>query len=297
MAFTRIEWVAVLERDIQGSIMHAKSTGQVKQRHQAVADMRPLAGEDYTHGSESCGRHVECLKAKVAWCASQSELQRVSARLLEIQESERRRIAADLHDVLGQSLTMIKISLEESLLSLAGNEPEVAEESLRRLIPRVKDALGEVRRVAMDLRPSILDDLGILATLSWFFRELGTACQGIEIEKNFSVEEKNVPVPLKIMIFRIAQEATSNIVKHANARRIRVSLKESGGALHFSIEDDGIGFDAAEKGNYCPLDNGRGLLSMKERAKLSGGYYELASTAGRGTRISVVWPLDMASRA
>lgn len=277
--------------------MHAKSTRQMKQRHQAVADKRPLAEEDCTLGSESCGCHVECLKTKVAWCASQSELQRVSARLLEIQESERRRIAADLHDVLGQSLTMIKISLEESLLSLARDAPEAAAESLRRLIPRVKDALGEVRRVAMDLRPSILDDLGILATLSWFFRELGTACQHVEIEKDFNVEEKKVPDPLKITIFRIVQEATSNIVKHANARRIRVSLRESGGALHFLIEDDGVGFDAEEKDNYCPLDNGRGLLSMKERAKLSGGRYELASTAGLGTRISVVWPLDMASRA
>lgn len=277
--------------------MHAKSTEQVKQRQQAVAKMQPMAEEDYTLGSEPCGRHVECLKAKVAWCTSQSELQRVSARLLEIQESERRRIAADLHDVLGQSLTMIKISLEESLLLLVGNEPEVAAESLRRLIPKVKDALGEVRRVAMDLRPSILDDLGILATLSWFFREFGTACQDMEVEKDFSIEEKNVSVPLKITIFRIIQEATSNIVKHANASCIRVSLKEAGGALHLSIEDDGVGFDAAETTNYCPLDKGLGLLSMKERAKLSGGHFELASAVGQGTRISVLWPLGMASRA
>jgi signal transduction histidine kinase len=192
---------------------------------------------------------------------------------------------------------MIKISLDESLLLLAGNEPEVAAESLRRLIPKVKDALGEVRRVAMDLRPSILDDLGILATLSWFFREFGTVCQDMKVEKDFSIEEKNVPVPLKITIFRIIQEATSNIVRHANASRIRVSLKEAGGVLHLSIEDDGVGFDAAEMTNYCPLDKGIGLLSMKERAKLSGGNYELASAVGQGTRISVLWPLVIASRA
>jgi signal transduction histidine kinase len=276
--------------------MHAKSTEQVKQRQQAVAKMLPVAEEDYMLDSEPCGRHIECLKTKVAWCTSQNELQLVSARLLEIQESERRRIATDLHDVLGQSLTMIKFSLDESLLLLAGNEPDVAAESLRRLIPKVKDALGEVRRVAMDLRPSILDDLGILATLSWFFREFGTVCQDMKVEKDFSIEEKNVPVPLKITIFRIIQEATSNIVKHANANCIRVSLKEGGGALHLSIEDDGVGFDAAEMTNYCPLDKGIGLLSMKERAKLSGGHYELASAVGQGTRISVVWPLVIALR-
>jgi signal transduction histidine kinase len=271
--------------------MHAKSTGPVEQWQQAVANTLPMAEEDRTLDAEPCSRHVECLKTKVAWSTSQNELQRVSARLLEIQESERRRIAADLHDVLGQSLTMIKISLEESLLFLLGNDPEVAAESLRRLIPKVKDALGEVRRVAMDLRPSILDDLGILATLSWFFRELRAACQDLAVEKDFNIEEKNIPVPLKITIFRIIQEATGNIVKHANASRIRVSLKEAGGALHLSIEDDGVGFDAAETSNYCPLDKGLGLLSMKERAKLSGGHYELVSAVGQGTRISVSWPL------
>lgn len=270
---------------------------QVNLLRQPVAKILSVAAEDYTPGSEPCKRHSECLKTKVAWCTSQSELQRVSARLLEIQESERRRIATDLHDVLGQSLTMIKISLDESLLLLAGNEPEVAAESLRRLIPKVKEALGEVRRVAMDLRPSILDDLGILATLSWFFREFGTVCRDMEVEKDFGIEEESVPVPLKITIFRIIQEATSNIVKHAHASRIRVSLKKAGDALHLSIEDDGVGFDAAETANYCPLDKGLGLLSMKERAKLSGGHYELASAVGQGTRISVSWPLAMASRA
>lgn len=270
---------------------------QVNLLQQPVAKILSVAAEDYTPGSEPCKRHSECLKTKVAWCTSQSELQRVSARLLEIQESERRRIATDLHDVLGQSLTMIKISLDESLLLLAGNEPEVAAESLRRLIPKVKEALGEVRRVAMDLRPSILDDLGILATLSWFFREFGTVCRDMEVEKDFGIEEESVPVPLKITIFRIIQEATSNIVKHAHASRTRVSLKKAGDALHLSIEDDGVGFDAAETANYCPLDKGLGLLSMKERAKLSGGHYELASAVGQGTRISVSWPLAMASRA
>ena len=278
--------------------MHAKSAEQqIDPQWQSAAKIMVAAEEDHTPGSESCSRHAECLKAKVAWCTSQSELQLVSARLLEIQESERRRIATDLHDVLGQSLTMIKISLEESLLLLAGNETEVAAESLRRLTYKVKDALGELRRVAMELRPSILDDLGILATLSWFFREFGTVCQDIEVEKNFSIDEKTVPVPLKITIFRIIQEATSNIVKHANASRIRVSLKKTGDALHFSIEDDGVGFDFAETVNYCPLDKGLGLLSMKERAKLSGGHYELASAVGQGTRIRVLWPLDMASRS
>lgn len=275
--------------------MDAKSTEQLKQRRQSIAKMPPVAEENCESGSEPCSRHIECLKTKVAWCTSQSELQRVSAQLLEIQESERRRIAIDLHDVLGQSLTMIKLGVEESLQLLVENESGAATESLQRLKHKIKDALGEVRRVAMDLRPSTLDDLGILATLSWFFREFGAVCRDMKVERDFSIEEGHVPAQLKITIFRIIQEATSNIVKHANASRIRVSLKKAGGALHLLIEDDGVGFDAAGTINYCPLGKSRGLMSMKERAKLSGGHYELASEVGLGTRIRVLWPLVMAS--
>lgn len=252
---------------------------------QDLDTMRPV-------GINACAS--ECGMTTAAWCASQDKLQRLSAQMLAIQESERRRIATDLHDVLGQSLAMIKLGVEESLQLLAANETGTAAESLQRLKLKVKDALGEVRRVAMDLRPSTLDDLGILATLSWFFREFGAACQDMVVERDFSIEEGNVPAPLKITIFRIVQEATSNVLKHANASRIRVSLKKTGEALCLSIEDDGDGFDLAEAARFCPLDKGLGLLSMKERAKLSGGQYELASEPGQGTRICVRWQLGNA---
>lgn len=238
---------------------------------------------------EACA--TRCGVTTADWCASQDELQRLSAQLLEIQESERRRIAIDLHDVLGQSLTMIKLGVEESLQLLAENDAVAAAESLQRLKLKAKDACNEVRRVAMDLRPSTLDDLGILATLSWFFREFSAACQNMKVERDFSIEEGHVPVPLKITIFRIIQEATSNVVKHANADRLRVSLKKIGNALHLSIEDDGDGFDLAKMDNYCALTNGLGLMSMKERAKLSGGRYELVSAPGQGTNVRVLWPL------
>jgi len=263
--------------------VHAKATDQVIQRWQDLATMRPEEEEDY-----AC--KIKCGMTTAAWRASQDELQRLSAQLLEIQESERRRIAADLHDVLGQSLTMIKLGVEESLQLLAANESGATAESLQRLKLKVKDALGE-------LRPSTLDDLGILATLSWFFREFGAACQDMKVERDFSIEEGNVPVPLKITIFRIIQEATNNVVKHANASCIKVSLKKTGDALYLSIEDDGDGFDPAEAVKYCRLDKGFGLLSMKERARLSGGHYELASATGRGTHISVLWPLGAATAA
>lgn len=225
-----------------------------------------------------------------ALCAPQNELRRLSSQILTIQENERQRIATDLHDGLGQSLTLIRLGLEECSALLASNAHSAAEEKLQQLRLQVKDTFGELRRVAMDLRPSTLDDLGILATMSWFFREFENACHGIKFEKHLLVQESNIPALLKISIFRILQEAISNIVKHAKADHIRVSLIKAGEVLHLSIEDNGQGFAPAVLDNYCPLGKGLGLVSMKERAIISGGTYRIDSAVSKGTRIYVSWP-------
>lgn len=262
--------------------MYAKTTGQVRQRRQQPATRWTEDGRDMT--------------AEVR-CAPHDELQRLSAQLLEIQENERRRIATDLHDVLGSSLTMIKLGVEESLQLMAANKTGAATESLQQLRLKVQDAFGEVRRVAMDLRPSILDDLGILATLSCFFREFGAACHGVKVKKDFRIAEENVPASLKITIFRIIQEASCNVAKHANASCLKVSLKNTGDTLYLSLEDDGDGFDPLELRKNSWRDNGSGLLSMKERSKLSGGFYTLTSAPGQGTHICVQWQLGSATAA
>jgi len=220
---------------------------------------------------------------------SRDELRRLSGMLVTIQEDERRRIALDLHDGLGQSLSLIKLSLENAARLLAAGAAGEASASLQQLIPRVKEALFEVRRVSTELRPAILDDLGILPTLSWFFREFEAACGGIAVEKAFNVAEHEVPVPLKITLYRILQEATNNIVKHAGADRVRVRLERVDEVLHLLIEDNGCGFDPDSIECVEGEGRGLGLLSMKERASFSGGAYRLASTPGQGTRIEVSW--------
>ena len=221
---------------------------------------------------------------------SRDELQRLSGLLVTIQEDERRRIALDLHDGLGQSLSLIKLSIESAVRQLAAGATDEVGESLQQLIPRVKEALTEVRRVSTELRPSILDDLGILPTLSWFFREFEAACGDIAVEKAFSVVEHDVPVALQITLYRILQEATNNIVKHAGADRVRVSLDRIGDVLHLLIEDNGSGFDPLSIRYVEGQGRGLGLLSMKERASFSGGAYHLESILGQGTRIEVSWP-------
>lgn len=221
---------------------------------------------------------------------SHDELHRLSGLLVTIQEDERRRIALDLHDGLGQSLSLIKLSVEGAAQQLAAGSAEAAAASLQHLIPRIRQALFEVRRVSSELRPSILDDLGILATLSWFFREFEAACRHIAVEKAFNVAEHEVPVPLRITIYRILQEATNNIVKHAGANRMRISLDRIGEALRLLIEDNGCGFDPDNIPYIEGEARGIGLVSMKERAALFGGICRIVSAPGQGTRIEVLWP-------
>jgi len=233
---------------------------------------------------------TEQVEAAQALRESRDELRRLSGLLATIQEDERRRIALDLHDGLGQSLSLIKLSIENAAGLLGAGATDEARESLRQLIPRVKETLVEVRRVSTELRPSILDDLGILPTLSWFFREFEAACGGIAVEKTFSVAEHEVPPPLHITLYRILQEAINNIVKHARADRMRVSLDRVDDVLHLLIEDNGCGFDPDSIKCVDGECRGLGLLSMKERASFSGGTYRLKSAPGRGTRIEVTWP-------
>lgn len=270
--------------------MHTEFIEKNRQLTRLRLKMMSMKGLDQAMDSVACGQ-ISGNEAKIkAQCAAQSELRRLSNMLLSIQESERQRIAADLHDGLGQSLMLIKLALEDVAGLLAANALSEAKESLQQLRAKVQDVSGELRRVAMDLRPSMLDDLGILATLSWFFRECESACHSIKIERHLLVQENSIPVPLKITIFRILQEAICNSVKHAKADHIRVGLIKADEVLHLSIEDNGQGFDPAERENYCSLEQGHGLLSMKERAKFSGGNYRIESAVGLGTRISVSWP-------
>jgi PAS domain S-box-containing protein len=239
----------------------------------------------------------EWVKAEEALCASQVELRRLATQHLTIQENERRRIAADLHDSLGQSLTLLKHGIQEALRQMGAGVPRKAVESVKQLIPKVAGAMDELHRVSIDLRPSSLDILGILPTLSWFVREFELANPKTRIEKHISVSEKDVPEPLKIAIFRILQEAVNNAVKHAGADCIRISLHHGGGVLAFSIEDDGKGFDPGGLARQGDARKGLGMQSMRERAELSGGSYAVSSAPGQGTKVCVGWPAEQAPTA
>jgi len=222
---------------------------------------------------------------------ARNELRELSVQLMSIQDTERQRIAADLHDGIGQSLSLIKLSMESVLQQVKAGEKAQAVESLQHVIQRVRDAIAELRRTTADLHPAMLEDLGIVPTLTWFFRELEAVCHEKRIEKELDIAESDVPAPLKPTIFRILQEATNNIVKHAHADQVKVCLRRSGAAIQFSIEDNGRGFDPTRVPESRGQGGGFGLLTMRERALASDGMFEIKSGPGEGTRILVTWNL------
>jgi len=215
---------------------------------------------------------------------SENRLRHLSSQLLTVQENERKRISREIHDGIGQTLTAIKFGLENKL-SQMGNRVSPPGISIESIISLAQSGIEESRRIQMDLRPSILDDIGVLATIGWFTREFQKIYSNMSIEKEISIEEKDVPNPLKIVIFRVIQEAMNNIAKHSRATLIQLSLGKKGDKIELMIEDNGMGFDLESP------KRGLGLTSMRERTELSGGTFVIESSPGKGTIIRACWPI------
>jgi PAS domain S-box-containing protein len=221
-----------------------------------------------------------------------SEVQRMSSRLLRAQEEERRLIALELHDGIGQILGAIKFRVETALEEGSGDRPSPGASSLVPIIRMLQEAVEDVRRIQRNLRPSVLDDLGILATISWFCREFQDTYERIRVERDMDVQEGDLPESLKIVIFRILQEALNNIAKHSKASLVKLSLRRKSGQIEFMVQDNGRGFDLAATLANTRLDRGVGLDGMRERAMLSGGRLSIESQPGVGTSIRAAWKLE-----
>jgi PAS domain S-box-containing protein len=232
---------------------------------------------------------TERKRAEEALKESEIRLRALSSQLLTAQESERKRIAMELHDGIGQMLTAIKFKVE-TILQEKG-KARAKEKSLEAIIPMVKETVDEVRRMQMDLRPSTLDDLGILATLGWLCREYQKFYPHIRIEKEIGLQESEVPTPLRTVIYRVTQEAMNNIAKHSKADLIQLLLGRREDKIELIIKDNGTGFDLEETFSPERSQGGLGLSSMRERTELSGGTFAIESTRGKGTTIKANWSL------
>ena len=230
---------------------------------------------------------------------SQSELRLLSAALMSMQEMERKRIATDLHDSIGQSLSALSCGIGAALDGARRGDATLAVVMLEKLAAQVKETIVEVQRVAMDLRPAMLDDIGLLGTLSWFFREFRAVHPGLALNNDIDIEERDVLPALRTHIFRVMQEATSNVVKHASAREIWIRLRRANREVHLEVADNGVGFAAEKAGRAAGCEarcgaacgGGMGLTGMRDRAEFSGGRFCVVSAPGKGTRVFVAWPL------
>jgi signal transduction histidine kinase len=225
-------------------------------------------------------------QAREALLESRSQLRELSAYLQAVREAERTRIARELHDELGQSLTALRLGLN----FLEANPPATGDPAWRQHVGRLKDiadsTVDSVQRIAADLRPPVLDELGLVSAIEWlaesFAERTGMRCalQLPEREREFGAE-------ISTGVFRIVQEALTNARRHGNATAVTVSLEEEAGVLHVVIADDGCGIDASQGTPRGSL----GLLGMRERALMLGGRLTVCNHAGGGTRVEADIPV------
>lgn len=207
------------------------------------------------------------------------------------QEKERKRIACELHDSIGQSLGAAKFKIEELLIYKDNFTDDDECNQFNNLVELIKNAVQEVRNIAMDLRPAMLDDLGVLATLKWFCREYENTYTLVKVDLSLNIDESIISDENKVVIFRVAQEAMNNIAKHANATNILLEINKSSFGITMKITDNGSGFDTNLKPACNPKQpkSGFGLSSMRERAESTNGKFIIESTPDNGTSIIVSW--------
>ena len=242
-----------------------------------------LLGSFYVLHLERQGR-----ERYLALADSRLELEKLSARLLDIQEQERRSIARELHDEVGQALEALLVDLGQ-LAKLAPASEQAMRERISSLKSLAENSVKTVRDIALLLRPSMLDDLGLIPALEWQAREVSRRGE-MEVEVHSQMVSEQLPDEIKICVYRLVQEALNNAAAHASAKHARVSVREVTERLEVEITDDGQGFDPQRM-------RGMGLLGMEERVKRLGGKLKIESRAGHGTTIVAELPIEPAKSA
>jgi signal transduction histidine kinase len=216
--------------------------------------------------------------------------QRVLRRLSEAQETERGRISRELHDRLGQDLTALKLGLQ--ILRKQGPFTAPVRESISNLEKLTEGLMRDIHRLAWELRPSALDDLGLELALRRYTTEWSETT-GLRLDfHSDGLDTKRLPLELETALYRVTQEALTNISRHANAKRVSVLLDRRATCVSLIVEDDGAGFDADAIMQSPVAQNKLGLLGMQERVKLVGGAFTIESTPGTGTTVFVRLPLE-----
>ena len=221
---------------------------------------------------------------------SQRRLKQFSRKSIEALEADRKAVSRELHDSIGGNLAAIKFALE-SIVKKIDEKPGAATTSLEKTILHLAETIKDCKRISANLRPEIIDDRGLLATIDWHTRQFSQHYSQIKIIQQIDVDEQEVPEPLKIVIYRVIQEALNNTAMHSKADTIYIRLKKSGNYFEAEVEDNGRGFDLEEVANRGDRISGYGLKSMRERVEIIGGSFSVHSLLTTGTRISITLPV------
>jgi len=215
----------------------------------------------------------------------QEDLRRLSRKMMEVSEQTMRQLARELHDDLGQALTAVKIQLGFIDRELPGNSP------LRTQVGEARDQIGtvlqSVRNLAQLLRPAVLDDLGVVAAMQSYVASFSERTR-IPVELETPPPETRLPRRLEVTLYRVLQEALTNVARHARAEHVRVQLQVTNGTVRLQIADDGCGFDGARTLHLQSQEHGMGVIGMRERVANYGGRFVIVSQPGAGTSVELV---------
>lgn len=228
-------------------------------------------------------------EAEQALAESAGKLRELTRQLLQVQEKERRSLARELHDEIGQALTAVKINLQAAIRA-----PNEARSRLDEAMELVGRTLEQVRGLALDLRPSLLDDLGLVAALGWYVRR---CAERTGLEGTFRCESEAVVVDEQVAtaIFRACQESLTNMARHARATRFQVELVVDPAGVELVVRDDGVGFDPERAIARATAGGSVGLLGLRERVEILGGQARWVTSPGEGTEVRITFPAPSCS--
>lgn len=221
--------------------------------------------------------------------ASRNNLALLSEQLIQAQEGERRRIAAELHDSVGQSLSAIKYTLERAIIMVQRGNLGSPEQVLSLAVQRIHETAEGIRAISMNLRPQMLDNLGAASAASWFCRGFGEIYPTLEVRTEITAKNNEIPKRISTHLYRCVQELLNNVAKHADAKTVWVVLKREGPVVTLEVRDDGVGMPDGV--NDTQRLHGSGIRNLRERAAMTGGKFMISPPSGAGSSVQIVWTL------
>lgn len=282
--------VLCLGRDITGTVTQQQYMEELMEQLEQQISQRTETLSDTIAELEK--EILEKNSISDALTLSRERLKKISRHTLDVLEADRQTISKELHDSIGASLAAIKFSLEEKEMVRNRNGNRL-DDSLDKEIGYLAATIKETKRISANLRPSTLDDLGLVATIAWYLRQFHRLYGDIKIDYSSEISEQDIPEAMKINIYRIIQEGLANAERHSKASKVELSMQycDGGHSVSLSIIDNGCGFDVKKtQASKDPL-GGYGLVAMRERCEIFGGSFHLYSKTDGGTRIKAILPL------